>query len=553
LKNILHYIIRIGIFPIICGCASSGTLGGGPEDTTPPKLVTEQSTPQNLINYTGQQIKLTFDEFIELKNAVKEIHVSPPLTYRIQTKVRGKTLYLTFNEKEQLKDDVTYIINMGQSIVDFRVGNTLKNFRYVFSTGDKIDSLSVSGKVIDFISGEPVEGATIMLYNVLEDSIVLKERPYYLIITDKEGKFKLENVKQDSFRIYTITDANNNYIYDVNSDGIGFSSYDFFLDTILNDINLMISDPNPPLRILRTIEHPGRIDILFNQEITKVPDFNTQPMNIAIWDRVQKDTLKLFYKTTLDSFDIQFIGLDTFRFNTASDSLSKNYSFKLLTESKTIRIGDSIAYNGNSPIINLLNSDSIVVEHIKNSDEVTQVDSIAIDSIQMAEDIYSDNRLIYQLSSDIDNGLAYLTADWTPGRFKITIPSGSFKDLYGRQNDSLTHAVNCVFEDELSIIIIKVLGLDTTKNYIMEVDFLKGKDYTYNIERSDTVTLKYERILPSPYQITITEDINKNGKWDGPNIFGRIQPEPRMKKSFDSPKSNWDVEQIVTWSTFGFN
>ena len=547
MKLTFYNIIFFGFSIVFFGCASSGTLGGGPEDTQPPKLIINESSKQELTNYNGQEIKLVFDEYIELKNASKEIHVSPPLTYRLQTKVRGKTLSISLNEKEELKKDVTYIINMGQSIVDFRAGNVLSNFRYVFSTGDKIDSLSISGKVVSFLTNKPVENATVMLYNILEDSIVIKEKPYYLIKTDKEGNFKLENLKQDSFRIYAITDANNNYTYNSSSDGIGFISTDFFLDTLFKGVEIKLSEPNPPLRLLRTLEYPKSVQLVFSKDLEVIPEYKIVP-EIKVWESISGDTLKLSYNSTIDSFIVQLNEIDTF--TVFSDTSSLQGNFKLLPQTKTLRLGDSIIYGAGSPLLDIVSNEGIsILKRVTPS----MSDSILNDTTSLAEKPIANNLLTYQLSNNIKEGKIILSADWEPGRYDIVLPDSLFIDLYGRQNDTLKHVVNCVYEDELSTVNLKIQNLDSTKTYISEIKF--SSDYIFQkvIENSDSIDFRFERLLPSSYEVKIIEDLNKNGIWDGPNVIGRLQPEPQIIKQFEAPKSNWEVEETIFWTLNNYN
>ena len=542
MKLLYYNIIFFGFCIVFFGCASSGTLGGGPEDKQPPKLVLNESTKQELTNYNGQEIELVFDEYIELKNASKEIHVSPPLTYRLLTKVRGKTLTLSLNEKEELKKDVTYIINMGQSIVDFRAGNVLSNFRYVFSTGDKIDSLSLSGKVVNFLTNKPVENATVMLYNILEDSIVIKEKPYYLIKTDKEGNFKLENLKQDSFRIYAITDANNNYTYNSSSDGIGFLSDDIFLDTIFQKVEIKLSEPNPPLRLLRTLEFPKNVQFVFSKQLESIPEYEIVP-DINVWERLSEDTLKLYNNSTVDSFTVQLNGIDTFTVYNDTSLVQGNYN--LLPSPKILRLGDSIIYEAGSPLLEIASNEGI---SILKRVTPTVSDSITNDSTILDENQADNNMLTYQLSNNTKEGKIMLSSEWEPGRYDIVVPDSFFVDIFGRQNDTLKHVVNCLFEDELSTVNLKIQNLDSTRTYVIEIKFSSDNIFQEIVENSDSLDFRFERLIPASYEVKIIEDLNKNGIWDGPNIIGRLQPEPLMIQQFEAPKANWEIEETIYWT-----
>ena len=125
-------------------------------------------------------------------------------------------------EEEKLRDNTTYTINFGEAIQDLTEGNAPKDFRFIFATGPYIDSLSVQGTVRDAFTNELKEDVFVILYDNLEDSVVNKERPYYFAKTDKTGKFRIPNVKQDTFKIFALIDNNFNYLFDAENEQIGF-------------------------------------------------------------------------------------------------------------------------------------------------------------------------------------------------------------------------------------------------------------------------------------------------------------------------------------------
>ena len=190
-------------FSLFCfACASSGSLGGGPKDKTPPMVIAENSSQNFQTNFASRSFELTFDEFVVLKDPIKQIVVSPPLTYIPIVKARGKKITFSFNEKEIIKDSTTYTVNFGEAIQDLHENNKLDNFRFVFSSGDIIDSLSVKGKVFDVLTGKPLPNITVMLYDKLDDSSFVKEKPFYFARTNKEGDYSIENIKKDTFRVF---------------------------------------------------------------------------------------------------------------------------------------------------------------------------------------------------------------------------------------------------------------------------------------------------------------------------------------------------------------
>ena len=126
-------------------CANAVAPTGGPQDTTPPKVV--EALPENQsINFTGKKIEITFDEYITLENANQNVMISPPLSEKPDIKLKNKTVVIKF--KEDLAPNTTYTINFGSSIKDLHEGNLFTDYVYSFSTGDHIDTLRIAGKVL---------------------------------------------------------------------------------------------------------------------------------------------------------------------------------------------------------------------------------------------------------------------------------------------------------------------------------------------------------------------------------------------------------------------
>ncbi|HHH52082.1 MAG TPA: hypothetical protein ENK91_00340, partial [Bacteroidetes bacterium] len=191
MNNLKYFILYLVTAVVIAGCAKRATLSGGPKDTEPPKLLQNiKSSPNFQINFYPKTIKLYFDEWITLKNK-NQILISPLMKNKPEINYRGKHITVEFNLKDTLKPNTTYIINFGNSIVDFTEGNPLKNFSYIFSTGDKIDSLSLSGIVRNAYDKKPVKGVKVMLYNEDRDSVVFNKLPYYFAETDDKGEFNI--------------------------------------------------------------------------------------------------------------------------------------------------------------------------------------------------------------------------------------------------------------------------------------------------------------------------------------------------------------------------
>jgi hypothetical protein len=223
--NSLHFIAQAAFFGwvglCIQGCAKVGSPTGGPRDLNPPAYVS--GVPENrTVNFQGTAVDITFDEYIQLKNERKEVTISPPMKEKPLVRLREKTLRVTFEEK--LQPLTTYTLNFGNAITDLNEGNILPDFEYVISTGDHIDSLSVTGKVVNAFNHQPDKDASIvvMLYENRSDSAPLKEMPKYYSKVSKHGLFAINNIHAGSYRVIALKDANNNMMYNPVTEKVAF-------------------------------------------------------------------------------------------------------------------------------------------------------------------------------------------------------------------------------------------------------------------------------------------------------------------------------------------
>lgn len=185
------------------GCANIIPPAGGPRDSLPPIL--EKATPgDSTRNFRSNKIVFTFNEFIEVQNASQQLMVSPQPA--IPPAVDYKLNTLTVRIKDSLESNTTYTLNFGESIKDFTEGNLLKNFTYIFSTGNYIDSLELRGNVILAETGKTDTTLVVMLHVNPDDSAVVKERPRYVARLDSKGNFVFKNLPPKTFYLYALKD-----------------------------------------------------------------------------------------------------------------------------------------------------------------------------------------------------------------------------------------------------------------------------------------------------------------------------------------------------------
>ena len=225
MHRILYFALLFFVTLTFVNCAKRGSPSGGAKDSIPPIIV--KYNPENYsINFTDDEIKIYFDEYIKLIDINKELIISPPLKYQPEIAPLSTGKFIKIIIKDSLKKNTTYSFNFGKSIVDYTEENVFKYFKYILSTGSFIDSLKLKGTVKDALLLNPEGTTTVMLYEVndaFNDSIIYSEKPTYITTTKEESQeFELTNLKEGTYFLIALKDKTNDYIFQPNYDKIGF-------------------------------------------------------------------------------------------------------------------------------------------------------------------------------------------------------------------------------------------------------------------------------------------------------------------------------------------
>lgn len=233
---LLFIIVMIftGSFGIRCARPSAPI--GGPKDTIPP-IIIKMSPANYQTNLYPDEIMFEFNEFMQLKDQQKEVIVSPPLEMKPIIELRGKKIYTRFPDNFKLDSNTTYHIDYGRALADLNEGNYARQIKFVFSTGDKIDSLSMSGQAIDAKTGDTVVNALVYLFEPVLDSITIDSTLFNgkvlaMAKTDSTGVYFSTNLKGENYQVYVVEDTDNNGVYTVGKDRVGF------IDSALNPLRL---------------------------------------------------------------------------------------------------------------------------------------------------------------------------------------------------------------------------------------------------------------------------------------------------------------------------
>ena len=226
IANIIKAVVPVAALLVyslhVQGCANTSRgPSGGPKDTIPPVIVGKvPETGITKFPVSKGKILITFNEYVQLKDANNEVVFSPPFKKRPTVKIKKKSVLVVF--QDTLQADKTYSINFGNAIQDVNENNPFPNYVYTFSTGNSLDSLILSGTVMDYATLLPLKGITVSAYVSPRDSSVMKDLPAVITKTDDWGYFCLRALKGVPYTIYAFKDANNSYMYDAGTELVGF-------------------------------------------------------------------------------------------------------------------------------------------------------------------------------------------------------------------------------------------------------------------------------------------------------------------------------------------
>ena len=530
----IYQLVAIATLLVIYSCASTGNPSGGPRDKTPPKVLTEKSTPNQQTNFEKQEIEFNFDEFVNLKNPLQQVVISPPLIYPLQFDHRGKRIRVKFHENEELKEDVTYSISFGEAIEDFREGNKLENFKFVFSTGDELDSLTFSGSVLDAYTREPAKDILVMLYDTIyRDSIPYQDRPYYFAKTDEEGKFLIENMKSDTFKIFALGDANLNYVYDQDSELIGFTDSLYIINESIKstiELEVFLGKSNPLLYDVNTEEY-GVVRLEFDQSPEDVA-YTVTDENIKVYPQVKADSLLLWYTEPSDTLFTFYILEDTINVNTNRYKKSNAGPIEFVSANANLASGimsnDSIKYLYNHPL-GVVDT-SLIQLYYTN------------DTLQ---------RPLTNWSADIvdnDPYSMFITYRWSEkDTISISVDSAAVKDIFGNTIDSSGLTFKIEQAEKRGIILFELTEIEDSIDYLIEIR--KGDKITQKLVLTkENNSARLAGLKAGIYNATIIEDINKNRRWDAGDYLNHRQSEVIRTVDIEELRENWEVEAKVNWS-----
>jgi uncharacterized protein (DUF2141 family) len=492
---------------VLVNCAKRGSPNGGAMDSLPPVFI-KANPPNFTTNFDDTEIKIYFDEYVKLKDYQKQLIISPPLTNSIISPQGSAAKYITIDIKDTLQPNTTYVFNFGQSIVDNNESNPYAYFKYILSTGDYIDSLSVKGDIVDALERIPDNFVTVMLYeadSTYNDSIVYKDPPRYVTNTlDSLTSFEIGNLKEGTYKLVAMKDEDANFTFQPKKDKIAF--YEAFI-TVPKDTSyrLKLFSESVPVKVSRprhagaqriNFGVQGSLDSLSIRTISEVPSNFESLLTIA-----KKDTLSFLYKPKVTADSLVF----------ALTSL--NYQDTLVAKLRQLKEDTLIfkSYSGSSLILNtpFEISSSIPIIHI----DTTKINIIADSTMVPFTTAMDPRKGRFSLKFD--------TKEET--KYSLTFLPEAVTDYFGNTHDTLTFTTKTKEFSDYGDIELTLLNAKKYP-YIVQLMTEKG-DIQEERYATDETVLTFKTLKPAKFYIRLIEDNNKNGVYDSGNFLEQRQPE----------------------------
>lgn len=587
----LYYIFIIIAAAVMYSCANIGNPSGGPIDKTPPIFMRSNPTP-NAVNVKDRKIEIFFDEIVTLKDPSTKIIVSPAQTEMPRMSALGRKV--TVELVDSLLPNTTYTIDFSNSIQDNNEGNAIDNFAFAFSTGSVIDSMRVSGYVLDSRTLEPMQSVVVGLQSNLADSAFHKEKLQRVALTNDRGQFTIRNVSPGSYHIFALKDLDRDYKFGNPTEDIAFLDSIIVpsigsreaADTVYNDLN----EIDTIMRATRPAYFPNDILLsMFNEDrksqylannlrvdstrisLTFAAASDTLPSLSIVgrndvpdqWYTLERsltnDTLTYWIRPPhLVSADTLMVATTYLRTDTTSnlswgtDTLKFTFQRQKAKKKKKNEETDSLEQIRFMELHPLANGTQEVYAPLLLQTG-TPIERYSREAFHLQRKLQNDTtfypaeiKSIALRDSTLSRRDLMLKVDWEPGAaYTLAVDSLAMTDIYGLQTKPLKVDFNVRKMEEYGNIVFIIPAVRDSAI----VELLDGTEKI--VLRAPVKSHRAEllNLLPGKYYARLFIDRNGNGKYDTGNYDMHLQPEETVYyPGAINLKKNWDVEQ--TWNIY---
>lgn len=588
MKRLIRKVLAVvTVIAALYSCASIGRPDGGPLDETPPRFI--GSTPAaGALNNTKTKVSLSFDEFIKLEKANEKVVISPSQVQQPEIKASGKKI--SVNLLDSLKPNTTYTIDFSDAIVDNNEGNPLGNFAFTFSTGSAIDTMEVSGTLLEASNLEPVKGMLVGMHSNLSDTAFTKLPFDRVARTDSRGHFTIRGVAPGKYRIFGLMDADQNFAFSQKSEALAFNDSlviprweerirqdTTWVDSLTIDtvVERKYTYYLPDNVILRSFKED-----LFSQYLVK--NERLTPEKFTLYFAAKADTLPVLKGLNFDERDafiieknltndtIHYWVKDSLLYKQDTLSLSLNYLYtdtlnQLVPRTDTLNlVAKTVKKAVDEPkkkkkkkgeeeepeptkflhVSTYIPSTMDVYDYISLSfdEPIASFDSAAIHLKQKVDTLWEDIPFTFEQDS-LQLRKYNLYYEWEPTReYEFSVDSTAFHGIYGLFTDKIKQNIKVRSLEEYGAIYFNVSGCDS----IAFVELLDTQDKVVRKVPVVNGQADFYFLNPGKYCARLINDTNGNGVWDSGEYETKRQPEmvyyyPQILE----PKANWEVEQ--TW------
>lgn len=521
------------------GCAKQIGPTGGAKDVDPPVILTSEPLNEST-TFSGNQLKLEFNEYVNTQKLINEMVVSPPLKYPVEVKMKGKTV--TISWKDTLQENSTYMFQFGEGIADLNENNPLDSNVFVFSTGDYIDSLTYSGKIIDAQTLKPVEGVWAMLYSDAGDSLPLTSLPKYFSKSDARGEFQIRYIADGDYKLFALLPENRGYKFDVPTEQIGFTDlrvtpYIQGADSGLDKLTIKLFQEEDTLQFLSEI---NQLDYNGLQVV-----FNLPPSNYSLSCLTEQNVNDWTVKTNKEGDTITYwfdktLKYDSLKLWVQTDKVSDTVFLR-----KPVGRKPGKGKGGDKKKLKLIRNSGPVQPYFKTLRFQSKTPLAKVD-LKTSFLYTSSDTLPLGLYARQDEEVIEIDYAWKQGEsYKILIPDSVIWNRFDQANDTILVSFKASEKEDYGQLSINHLLPDLGHSFVW---YLIGKDDKVidkrNVEHKGVVS--YPTLETGKYQLKVVFDSNENGEWDSGKYIEHRQPEQVLFYEEEIEiRSNWQSE--IDW------
>lgn len=569
----------------MASCAKISAPSGGPKDTVPPVIL--ESQPENATKrFSSKSFTVTFDEYIALDKINENFMVSPPIGKKPEISIKGKSLVVKW--EEELADSTTYTFYFQDAIRDNNEGNIFSNYSYCFSTGDVLDSLSLTGNVFNSDNLEGPSDIFVMMYSNLSDTAPSKMLPSYISKPDFSGGFTIRNIKPGHYRLYALNDMNGNKLFDGGEEKFAFMDsvinitaeeyYGVKLDSIertpkaqekgkggkatsvktkvkpeiytFGQYKMFLFAGEPKKQYLTSSERESAGSLMFTLALpadTSAFDFSLPGISDTTWfmqPNSTRDTFRIWItdKTVYETDLLE--ALIRFPYTDSTDALiykSDTVKMIFLTRAPTSRTAKA-----KMPSLKLEENINNAIRPgtqiwFKGESPLNIPDTSKMDFVQTVDTVRTILKPVF-VRDEKDSRKIFLKAQLTPGAtYTLICREAAFSDIFNIKNDSIAYKFKVNTAEEYGRVIANLTGFDGSAI----VQILNEKEVIINqkIIKSPGKAV-FELLDKGKYRLKVIYDLDNNGRYSTGDFYNKRQPEPVSYYPGElEVMVNWELEQ----------